>query len=496
MHYLLEAKSIQQSNADTIVTFVIDQKKLTKSTEIIDQIDNGSLKKLIQKNPIKNSLLLQYLPNLKFERILIINCDLKDKKELDDRGFIKILSTISQTLTAISAKTVLCCLDDLPVQQRDLAWKVEQFILNLSNALYRFDELKSRKSDAPSLEKIIFHSDDKSAFKPAEKSIEIATAIASGMALTKRLGNLPGNICTPSYIAEQAKELGKADKKFKVSVLEENDMQKLGMNALLSVSRGSKQPAKLITLEYQGSKKTTDKPIVLIGKGITFDAGGISLKPGPGMDEMKFDMCGAASVLGTLKAISELKLPINIVGVIAASENLPGGNASKPGDIVKTMSGQTVEILNTDAEGRLVLCDALTYCERFKPKFVIDVATLTGAIIIGLGNLVSGVMSNDDELANDLINAGNYSFDHVWRLPLWEDYQEGLDSNFADMANISGDRGAGSIMGACFLKKKKKNYRWAHLDIAGTAWRSGKAKGASGRPVALLTHYLLQQSER
>lgn len=493
MHYLLESKSLEQSTADTVITFCFDQKKLSKSAEILDQLDQGFLKKIIQQNPIKSSLLLQHLPNLKFERILIVNCDIKDKKELDERSFIKTLSTISAQLTSMPSKKVLCCLEDLPVKNRDLGWKIEQFILNLSNALYRFDELKSKKSDPSSIQQILFHVVDKARAKHAERSIKIAEAIVKGMELTKRLGNLPGNICTPTYLAEQAKELGKANKKIKVTILEEADMQKLGMNALLSVSRGSKQPAKLITLEYHGSKKASDKPIVLVGKGITFDSGGISLKPGPGMDEMKFDMCGAASVLGTFKAVSELQLPINIVGVIATSENLPGGNASKPGDIVKTMSGQTVEILNTDAEGRLILCDALTYCERFKPKFVIDVATLTGAMVISLGGVVTGMMSNDDELANDLKDAGELSRDRVWRLPLWEEYQEALDSNFADMANV-GDRAAGSIIAACFLWRFTKDYRWAHLDIAGTAWYSGKAKGASGRPVPLLTHYLLQQS--
>lgn len=493
MHYLLESKPIAQSLADTICCVVFEQKKLSNSAEQIDDINPGFLKKLIQQNPIKHSLLLQHLPNLKFERILLINCDLKDAKELDDRAFSKILHAMTSTLATTQAKKALCCLDDIPVKNRDLAWKIEQFILALSNTLYSFDELKSKKPETKPLQQIIFHTNDKQTAKHAEKSMEIAQAISNGMNFTKRLGNLPGNICTPSYLAEQAKELAKSNKKFKISIIEEAEMKKLGMNALLSVSRGSQQPAKLIVLEYHGSKKSSDKPIVLVGKGITFDSGGISLKPGPGMDEMKFDMCGAASILGTFKALSELELPIHVVGVIATSENLPGGNASKPGDIVKTMSGQTVEILNTDAEGRLVLCDALTYCERFKPKFVIDIATLTGAMVISLGGVASGIMSNDDELAHDLHNAGEYSLDRIWRMPLWEDYQDVLDSNFADMANI-GDRAAGSIIAACFLWRFAKEYRWAHLDIAGTAWRSGKAKGATGRPVALLTHYLLQQS--
>ena len=309
------------------------------------------------------------------------------------------------------------------------------------------------------------------------------------MELARTLGNLPGNICTPSYLADQARKLGKAHKKLKVSVLGEAAMEKLGMGSLLSVSRGSREPARLISLEYSGGRKG-DRPVALVGKGVTFDSGGISIKPSPAMDEMKFDMCGAASVLGTLQACAEMDLPINVVGVIPTTENLPDGNASKPGDIVTSMSGQTIEVLNTDAEGRLILCDALTWCGKFKPDVVVDIATLTGACVIALGAHAAGLLSNDDELAEALAAAGNYAADRAWRLPLWDDYQPQLDSNFADMANIGG-REAGTITAACFLSRFTEDYRWAHLDIAGVAWKQGKEKGATGRPVSLLTQFLL-----
>ncbi|HEX6002942.1 MAG TPA: leucyl aminopeptidase, partial [Burkholderiales bacterium] len=285
-----------------------------------------------------------------------------------------------------------------------------------------------------------------------------------------------------------------ADHGLDCQVLERADMEALGMGSLLSVAKGSHQPPKLIVLEHRGGPKT-QKPVVLVGKGITFDTGGISLKPGADMDEMKFDMSGAGSVLGTLKAAGEMRLPLNVVGIIPTTENMPGGRAVKPGDIVKTMSGQTVEILNTDAEGRLILCDALTYAERYEPAAVIDLATLTGACVIALGHVASGLYANDDALAKEVLAAADASFDRAWHMPLWDDYQEQLKSNFADFANIGG-RPAGSITAACFLARFTKKYRWAHLDIAGTAWKSGKEKGASGRPVPLLTQFLLGRAGR
>jgi leucyl aminopeptidase len=370
---------------------------------------------------------------------------------------------------------------------------VKQAILAAHEAAYRPDGLKSKHDKPGKLHKVSFGLLEGKPSVALKTVVAQTAAIAHGVDLAKELGDLPGNICTPTYLAARALALGKAHKSVKTTVLEEKDMKKLGMGSLLSVSRGSDQPAKLITLEYHGADKK-QKPVLLVGKGITFDSGGISLKPGAEMDEMKYDMCGAASVLGTIQAIAEMGLKLNVVGIIPASENLPNGSATKPGDIVTSMSGQTIEILNTDAEGRLVLCDALTYGAKFKPDAVIDIATLTGACVIALGHVVSGLLSNRDELAKELIAAGEQAHDRAWQLPLFEDYQAQLDSNFADMQNIGG-RAGGTITAACFLSRFTKEYNWAHLDIAGTAWKSGKEKGATGRPVPLLTQFLINRAQ-
>jgi leucyl aminopeptidase len=326
-----------------------------------------------------------------------------------------------------------------------------------------------------------------------DQALAQGQAIADGAALARTLGNLPGNVCTPAYLAETAQRLSR-EHGLGCRVLEREDMEKLGMNSLLSVAKGSRQPPKFIVLSHEGGK-TGSRPLILIGKGITFDSGGISLKPGENMDEMKFDMSGAASVLGSILAAARMKLPLNLTVIVPAAENLPGGGASKPGDIVTSMSGQTIEILNTDAEGRLILCDALTYAERLDPEAVIDVATLTGACVIALGHVATGLFSNDGKLALDILSAGRESLDRAWQLPLWDDYQEQIKSNFADMANIGG-RPAGSITAACFLSRFAEKYKWAHLDIAGTAWKSGAEKGSTGRPVPLLTHFLLDRAEK
>lgn len=325
----------------------------------------------------------------------------------------------------------------------------------------------------------------------AKRALAQGLAIAEGVKMAKDLGNLPGNVCTPTYLGKQAKQLAK-DYGFKVDVLNRTQIEKLGMGAFLGVAQGSDEPMRLIVLQHKNGPKN-QKPVALVGKGITFDTGGISLKPGSEMDEMKYDMCGAASVLGTFKTIGELNLPINAVAIIPTCDNMPSGKALKPGDIVTSMSGQTIEVLNTDAEGRLVLCDALTYAEKFKPSTVVDVATLTGACVIALGQHASAVYSHQDALAEELLEAGKLANDRAWRMPLWDDYQPQLDSNFADMANIGG-RPAGSITAACFLSRFAKQYDWAHLDIAGTAWKSGKAKGGTGRPVPLLSTFLINRS--
>jgi len=327
----------------------------------------------------------------------------------------------------------------------------------------------------------------------AQAAVKEAVATADGADLARTLGNLPPNLCTPSYLADEARKLAR-QYKLGIEVLERKDMERLGMGALLAVTRGSREPPKLIVLRYAGAAKKK-KPLVLVGKGITFDTGGISLKPGAEMDEMKFDMSGAGSVLGALRALAGMRAPVNAIGLVPACENMPGGAATRPGDIVTTMSGQTVEILNTDAEGRLILCDALTYAQRFDPAAVIDIATLTGACVIALGHVATGLFANDQKLADAIRAAGEDAWDRVWQMPLWEDYQEQLRSNFADMANIGG-RPAGSVTAACYLARFTRKLKWAHLDIAGTAWRSGREKGSTGRPVPLLVRYALRQAGR
>jgi len=384
-----------------------------------------------------------------------------------------------------SAKAKNVVFPGIDIENRDESWVQLTTARVLQNAIYQIDKVNSDDStEKNTLEAVSIYSENSDS-----SNVLKGVAIANGMALTRSLGDLPSNICTPSHLAETAKSLAQSYN-LKYEILEESDMQSMGMNSLLSVSKGSNEPGKLISISYNSAGD--EKPIVLVGKGVTFDSGGISLKPGAKMDEMKFDMCGAASVLGVMRAVAEMKLPVNLTVVVPTVENMPAHNASKPGDVVKSMSGQTIEILNTDAEGRLILCDALTYCEKFDPKVVIDIATLTGAVIIALGKHHSGLMANDQSLADDLKEAGSDAMDTVWQLPLDDEYDELLKSNFADMANIGG-REAGTVTAACFLARFTKDYRWAHIDIAGTAWIGGSKKGATGRPVPLLTEYIMKQ---
>jgi len=382
-------------------------------------------------------------------------------------------------------------LAQLPVKDRTGDWAVRTAILALRNETYRFTQMKSKPDVTQrALKRVVFSIDagDEKAVKLAAKQ---AVALANGMDLTRDLGNLPGNVCTPTYLANTAKKLAK-DWKLKVEVLGQKQMEALKMGSLLSVAKGSVEPPHFIVLQYHGGPAKA-APVVLVGKGITFDTGGISLKPGDAMDEMKYDMCGAGSVLGTLRAVAEMGLKLNVVGIIPTCENMPSGTATKPGDVVTSMSGTTIEILNTDAEGRLILADALTYAERFKPAAVIDIATLTGACIIALGHHNTGLFARDDALAGELLDAAKEAADPAWRMPLDDEYQDLLKSNFADVANIGG-RPAGSVTAACFLARFTEAYPWAHLDIAGTAWKSGAAKGATGRPVPLLSQFLIDRA--
>ncbi|HEY0821770.1 MAG TPA: leucyl aminopeptidase [Rhizobacter sp.] len=356
-----------------------------------------------------------------------------------------------------------------------------------ADAVYQYRDTKPSAPAAPQLDKLTLLC-TKAQAKAVQAGLQRGQAIAAGVTFARNLGNRPANHCTPSYLADQARKLGR-EHALKVEILDRKDVEKLGMGSFLAVAQGSHEPLKFIVARYQGAAKA-EAPIVLVGKGITFDTGGISIKPAAEMDEMKFDMCGAASVLGTLRAVAELKPKVNLVVIVPACENMPDGRSVKPGDVVTSMSGQTIEILNTDAEGRLILCDALTYAERFKPAAVVDVATLTGACVIALGHHNTGLFSPDDALADGLLAASRASLDPAWRMPLDDEYAEGLKSNFADMGNV-GPRAAGAVTAAMFLKKFTAKYRWAHLDIAGTAWKSGSAKGATGRPVPLLTHFVL-----
>ena len=430
---------------------------------------------------LASTLMLGKVEGYKSKRVLVVGLG---ESPLTKKSFIKALKSLSSAMSESKVKNVV--IPSIDVEDSNESWIQTTTARVLKNENYEVNKVgvKKEKRDVV-LEAVNLYSENNGA-----SEIQKGVAIANGMALTRELGDLPPNICTPTYIADTAKSLAKTYD-LECEILEESEMQSLGMNSLLSVSMGSSQPAKLISLRY--SNAGNDAPIVLVGKGVTFDSGGISLKPGSGMDEMKYDMCGAASVLGTMSAIAEMNLKVNLVVVVPAVENMPAHNASRPGDVVKSMSGQTIEILNTDAEGRLILCDALTYCEKYKPKVVIDIATLTGAVIIALGKHHSGVMSNDQSLADALKISGESAQDTVWQLPLDEEYDDLLKSNFADMANIGG-REAGTVTAACFLARYTKKYSWAHIDIAGTAWLGGSKKGATGRPVPLLTQYVMDQA--
>ena len=475
-----------------LIAGVFEGGKLPAATQALDQASHGYLTKLMQGGAIEGrpgqTLMLFDVPKARAERVLLVG--LGAEKDLNARGYRKAMLRAVRALNDAGVKDAASTLTLLKIKDADLYWLARHAVEAAEEVCYRFEECKgtSKDKNKPSLQRLTLLIPSRDQSKAADEGLHAGKAIAEGVSLAKTLGNLPPNICTPAYLAEQAKKLAKGAK-LKVTVLEEAQMRKLGMGALLAVARGSRQPPKLIIMEYHGGPKG-QKPQVLVGKGITFDTGGISIKPAASMDEMKFDMCGAASVFGTLKAAMTMGLKMNLVGVVPSCENMPGGDASRPGDIVKTLSGQTVEILNTDAEGRLILCDALTYVERFKPAAVVDMATLTGACVIALGNVVSGLFGNNERLVQSLKQAGDKADDRAWPLPLYDDYQEGLKSNFADIPNIGG-REAGAITAACFLARFTKNMAWAHLDIAGTAWKGGPEKGATGRPVPLLVQYLL-----
>jgi leucyl aminopeptidase len=465
--------------------------ELTRSAQLADRAARGALQRVLAQGDLSarlgSTLLLRAVDGIKAERVLLVG--LGEKAKFAEAPYRDAVRAATHVLREIGAKQAVFGLSEIKVGKRAPEWNIRHAVLGVRDALYRFDQLKSAKAaPAPALGHIALLCSSQ-----AQGALKEAIATADGVDLARTLGNLPSNHCTPTYLAETARKLAR-DHKLGVEVFERKDIERLGMGSFLSVTRGSREAPKFIVLRHEGGPKKA-KPVVLVGKGITFDTGGISLKPAAEMDEMKFDMSGAGSVLGAMRALAGMKARVNVIGLVPACENMPGGLATKPGDIVRALDGQTIEILNTDAEGRLILCDAIAYAKRFEPEAVLDIATLTGACVIALGHVATGLFANDQKLADRILDAADDAWDRVWQMPLWDEYQEQLRSNFADMANIGG-RPAGSVTAACFLSRFAKQLRWAHLDIAGTAWKSGRDKGSTGRPVPLLVRFALQYAAR
>ncbi|MFM2396202.1 MAG: aminopeptidase a cyteinylglycinase [Pseudomonadota bacterium] len=497
MEFSIKNVNAAATQSDCLVVGAYEAKVLSEAAQEIDRASKGMISKLLadgdMDGKLEATLMLHHVPGLTSSRLLLVG--LGKEADFTEKQYAKAVRASIKALEKSGALDATTCLAQLPVKALSVQRKVAYLSEAALDASYKFAAIKRKEEKASPKKGITKLTINVAASEvsAAETGLADGQALAAGVSLAKDLGNLPPNVCTPSYLAEQALALGKTHQ-FKVEVLERDALKELGMGSFLGVAQGSEEPPKFIIMQHLKGKKE-QKPVVLVGKGITFDTGGISLKPGSEMDEMKYDMCGAASVLGTFKAIAAMNLPLNVIGVIPTCENMPDGRATRPGDVLTSMSGLTIEVLNTDAEGRLILCDALTYVERFEPSAVIDVATLTGACVIALGHHASGLFSNNDALAAELLQAGEVALDRAWHMPMWEDYQSLLDSNFADMANIGG-RAAGSITAACFLARFAKKYDWAHLDVAGTAWKSGKEKGGTGRPVPLLTEFLVQRANQ
>lgn len=493
MKYSIKAGAVDKINSDCIAVVVWEKGVLSEEAKLANKAGKQGISKIIRSEDFTGKLgqtEIVYNPEgLKSKRLLLIGGG--EAKKFDGKNAAKMLEAGFKTLFESNASSAHFAIASLTVKDETNAWIARRLAQEAECGSYRYTETKSKKGKAVSVKAISLSPIAGTQRKALDTALKTGRIVGAGINRARELGNLPGNICTPTYLANEATKLGEKHASLKVKVLGEKQMARLKMGSLLSVSAGSAEEAKLIVMEYKGAKADS-KPHVIVGKGVTFDTGGISLKAGAAMDEMKFDMCGAASVVGTMATVAQLKLPVNIVGLVGAVENMPSSTATKPGDIVRSMAGKTIEVLNTDAEGRLVLCDVLTYAERYKPRSVIDIATLTGAAVATFGSHVSAMLSNDDKLAAALIECGQESLDPIWQLPLWEEYQPLLNSNFADIANIGGPR-AGTITAACFLSRFTEKFKWAHLDIAGSAWHSGAQKGATGRPVALLVEYLSRQ---
>lgn len=496
MEFSVKSGIPEKQRSACIIVGVFEPRRLPPIVKQLDIISDGYISALLCRGELEGkvgqTLLLHHVPNILSERILLIGCG--KERELDERQYKQIIQKTIHTLNETGSREAVCFLTELHVKSRNNYWKVRQAVETTKETLYVFNQLKSNKYEPQrSLRKIVFNIPTRRDLANSKCAISHGLAVSIGIKSAKDLANMPPNICNAAYLALQARQLADNYQNLTTKVIGEEQMKEMAMNAYLAVGQGSLNESLMSVIEYKGSNDPTTKPIVLIGKGLTFDSGGLSIKPADGMDEMKYDMCGAATVYGVMRFVVELKLSINVIAVLAGCENMPSGKSYRPGDILTTMSGQTVEVLNTDAEGRLVLCDTLTYIERFNPDVVIDVATLTGACIIALGNHYSGLMSNHNPLAHELLNAAKQVGDKAWRLPLAEEFYEQLKSNFADLANIGGRTG-GAIIAGCFLERFATKYHWAHLDIAGTAWQSGKTKGATGRPVALLAQFLLNRA--
>jgi len=476
MHYsLLEAPTLKANECLVLGLFADDE--FPDLAKKLDKHHNKLITRLFAKLSEAGDTIWQ--GDIEAHSLVLVHCG--NKAEFKGKNLRKYLNDIIPALIKQRITSATFCLPQISDHEAD--WQLQQMLLQIEAQLYQQSAFKTKNNKLHKLESVQFY-----LVGASSSTIHSAQAIAEGIKFTRNLADLPPNVCTPTYLGEQATALAQSHENLSAQVMGPEDMRSMGMGALLAVAQGSQQEPRLIEINYCGGGDTP--PIVLVGKGITFDSGGLSLKPANMMDEMKYDMSGAASVFGTVKACAMMKLPINLIGLVASAENMPSGSAVKPGDIVTSMSGQTIEILNTDAEGRLVLADALTYAEQFKPRLVIDIATLTGAMVIALGSVATGFMTEDEELAEVILRAGKDADDKIWRMPLDEAYQEALESPFADMINASFDRNAGAITAACFLSRFTKNYRWAHLDIAGTAWITGKKRIATGRPVPLLVQLL------
>ena len=476
------------AHTDCIVVGAFADNSLTPAAKALDDASNGRIRALLERGDASGktgkTALLHDLPGVAAPRVLVIG--LGEAGKFGVPQYLKAVGDAARTLKSGPVSTALFTLSELDVAGRDKAWNIRQAIIAADHACYRYTATlgTSRKKDEPGLRALSVQGDDAVALAQGQ-------AIAAGVQFSRELGNLPPNICNPAYLAQQAQEFAGRFPTASCEVLDVAQMQELGMGSLLAVGRGSANPPKLIVLKYTGAGDA--KPYVLVGKGITFDTGGINLKTQGGIEEMKYDMCGAATVMGTFVAAVGMQLPINLVVVVPAVENMPDGNSYRPSDVITSMSGKTIEVGNTDAEGRLILCDALTYAQRFEPQALVDVATLTGACMVALGKFASGLMSKHDDLANELLDAGENVFDRAWRLPLWDEYQTLLESSFADVYNIGG-RWAGAITAGCFLARFAEGQRWAHLDIAGSASDEGKRGMATGRPVGLLSQWLLDRA--